>query len=439
MNLSKKFAKYVTSSVLGMIGLSCYILADTYFVSAGVGSLGLAALNIAIPIFSVISGTGLMAGIGAASRFAALRAAGDPRSKSIFTNICAFGAAAGLLITLLGIAFSKEICLLLGADAQTLPYTDEYLKTLMCTSLFFIMNNILTAFVRNDGNPRLSMAAMLAGSFANILLDYLFIFPLGLGMFGAAAATASAPLISMAILSLHFITKSNTFRLARCRPSPRVILTCLSMGIFSLITELSSGVVMVFFNRAILSLEGNTGVAAYGIVANIALVAVSIFTGISQGIQPLASVAVAESNHAELRKIFRLSCILSLSVAALLFAAACFLHEPMVALFNKENDAKIAALAERGLVLYFAGFFAAGINIIAAAFNAACARTRESFLISMLRGVILIIPAVLLLSRAVGTDGIWLSFGTTEVLTLIVSVAITAYYFRKSAKSVKSS
>ena len=192
MNTSQKFAKYVTSSVLGMVGLSCYILADTYFVSAGVGGLGLAALNIAIPIFSLISGTGLMAGIGAASRFTALRAAKDKNAENIFTNICAFGMAAGVLITLLGFVFSEEICLLLGADTETLAYTDEYLKTLMCTSLLFIMNNILTAFVRNDGNPRLSMAAMLIGSFANILLDYLFIFPLGLGMFGAAPRRRSS-------------------------------------------------------------------------------------------------------------------------------------------------------------------------------------------------------------------------------------------------------
>ena len=439
MNASQKFAKYVTSSVLGMLGLSCYILADTYFVSAGVGGLGLAALNIAIPIFSLISGTGLMAGIGAASRFTALRAAKDKNAENIFTNICAFGMAAGVLITLFGFAFSEEICLLLGADAEILAYTDEYLKTLMCTSLLFIMNNILTAFVRNDGNPRLSMAAMLLGSFANIFLDYLFIFPLGLGMFGAAAATASAPLVSMLILSLHFLKKSNTFRLIKCRISPRAIAACLSMGTFSLITELSSGVVMVFFNRSVFSLAGNTGVAAYGIIANIALVAVSIFTGISQGIQPLVSVSAAEKNKPELSKILRLSCALSLAVAGLLFAAAFLFREPMVALFNKESDAEMAALACRGLVLYFTGFFAAGLNIIAAAFYAACTNTKESFLISMMRGVILILPAVLILPRAAGTDGIWLSFGTAEALTLVFSAVTIVRYFRKFAKSAKSS
>lgn len=439
MSFTQKFIKYVTSSVLGMIGLSCYILADTYFIASGIGGLGLAALNIALPIFSVISGIGLMAGIGAASRFSALRAAKDKRAERVFSNICVFGAATGALITLLGIVFSKEICLFLGTDAETLALTDEYLKTLMCTSLFFIMNNILTAFVRNDGNPRLSMTAMLVGSFANIILDYLFLFPLKLGMFGAAAATASAPLISILILSLHFLTKSNTFRLLKCRISLCEIAACLSMGIFSLITELSSGIVMALFNRAIFSLEGNAGIAAYGIIANIALVAVSIFTGISQGIQPLASVAAAEKNKEALSKILRLACALSLAVAGLLFASVYFFREPMVAIFNKEGDGGISVLACRGLTLYFTGFFAAGINITAAAFHAACTKARESFLISVMRGVIFIIPTVLILARIAGTDGIWLSFSMAEAITLAFSVIITVRYFRKFAKSAKSS
>lgn len=439
MNPSKQFAKYVTSSVLGMLGLSCYILADTYFISAGIGELGLAALNIAIPVFNLISGIGLMTGVGAASRFSAYRAAKDKRADVLFSHACAFGLAAGIVLTVGGALFSEKLCLLLGADGETLALTNEYLKTLMCTSLLFILNNILTAFVRNDGNPRLSMAAMMTGSFANILLDYVFIFPLRLGMFGAAAATASAPLISMLILSLHFITKANTFHPMKCRISPRLLCACLSMGIFSLITELSSAVVMILFNHSIFALEGNTGVAAYGVIANIALVAVSIFTGISQGLQPLASVSAAENDRKALARGLRLSLLLALFVSALLLLTAILFGEPITALFNKQGDAKLAALAERGLVLYFTGFFAAGINIVCAAFAAACARVRESFVISILRGAVLIVPAVLFLPEIAGTDGIWLSFPAAEALTLLFSVLFLVSFFRKFAKSAKSS
>ncbi len=439
MSYITKFTKYITASVLGMIGLSCYILADTYFVSVGIGELGLAALNIAIPIFNLISGIGLMTGVGAASRFSAYRASGDKRAESIFTNACVFGFLSGILITVLGIVFSEELCFLLGADEETISYTNEYLQTLMCTSLFFILNNIFTAFVRNDGNPRLSMAAMLIGSFANIILDYIFIFPLKLGMFGAAAATASAPLISMGILSLHFITKTNTFRLQKCRIAPSIIFSCLTVGIFSLITELSSGIVMVIFNRSILEPEGNTGVAAYGIIANIALVAISIFTGISQGLQPLASVAAAEKNKKELWNGLRLSCILAFSIAALLLIFAVLFRGPLVSLFNKEDDTKLSELAQRGLIIYFTGFFAAGINIICASFTAACAKVRESFFISIFRGIVFILPSVLILSRIAGTDGIWFSFCMAEMLTLCFSVVFVLSFFRKFEKSAKSS
>lgn len=434
MTFFSRFSKYVSSAVLSMIGFSCYILADTYFISAGVGGLGLAALNFAIPIFSMISGVGLMSGVGAASLFSAMRAKRDSRADALFTNACLFGLAVSLVISLLGIAFSTPISRLLGADTDTLTYTNEYLKTLMCMAPLFIMNNILTAFVRNDGNPRLSMAAMLIGSFSNILLDYVFIFPMKLGMFGAAAATAAAPLISICVLSLHFIKKMNTFSFRRCRISLRLIGMFLGMGVFSLVTEVSSGVVMTVFNRVILAMAGNTGVAAYGVIANIALVAISVFTGISQGIQPLVSVAAAGENRTELRRTLCYAAVLSLAISGILMAAAILFRVPIVSVFNSEKDAALTEIAEHGLPLYFLGFFPAGLNIIAASFLSACEKAKEGFLVSLLRGIVLILPAVLILPRFLDMDGVWLSFGTAEILTLGVSLLCILSFLRQFAK-----
>lgn len=434
MKFLQTYIKYISSGVLGMLGLSCYILADTYFISAGVGNLGLTALNIAIPVFSMISGVGLMIGVGASARFSSMRARADQRANNLFANACCFGLAAGLLITFIGIAFSQELCQILGADKETLAYTNEYLKTLMCTSLLFIMNNILTAFVRNDGNPRLSMTAMLVGSFSNIILDYVFIFPMKLGMFGAAAATAVAPTVSMMILSLHFITKANTFSLRRCRISLRLIGLCLYTGVFSFITELSSGLVTLAFNRVILDKAGNIGVAAYGIIANVALVAISVFTGISQGLQPIASVACARGNRRELHRAFRYSCILSLAFSVILMLCAIFFHREIVAIFNSEKSTEMAALAEHGLPLYFIGFFPAGLNIITASFLSACEKPKESTVLSFLRGIIFILPSVFLLSSIAGINGVWLSFGTAESLTFFFSVGFTVLFLRKFEK-----
>lgn len=188
----KEFARYTSLNVLGMIGLSCYILADTFFVAKGLGTSGLAALNLAIPVYSFIHGSGLMFGIGGATKFSISRKSG--LSDLIFTNTLFFAGITALLFFLAGLFLSPQITALLGADSQVAAMTQTYLKMILLFAPAFILNDILVCFVRNDGNPRLSMLAMLGGSMANILLDYVFIFPLGMGIFGAVLATGWRPL-----------------------------------------------------------------------------------------------------------------------------------------------------------------------------------------------------------------------------------------------------
>lgn len=285
--ISREFYKYISLNVLGMLGLSCYILADTFFISKRLGADGLTALNLAISVYSIINGLGLMLGIGGATRFAICRAQNETqKGNQVFTASAAAGITVGLVLLLVGAVGSDAVAKVLGAEGVIQEMTGSYLKTILGFAPFFIMNNILIAFVRNDGSPRLSMAAMLTGSFSNIVLDYVFLFPLNMGIFGAALATGFAPVISLVLLSLHFIRRKNQFTWSfgfNMRAFARQVSDICSLGISAFINELSSAVVLIVFNLLILRLAGNTGVAAYGIVANLALVAVSVFTGISQG------------------------------------------------------------------------------------------------------------------------------------------------------------
>lgn len=175
------FVKYVSQSVMGMVGISCYILADTWFVSAAFGAEGLAALNLAIVVYSLMNAAGLMAGIGGATLFLLSFAAGRERRTEIFSSTAALCLFFAVIFTGAGLFFSGGIARLLGADEVIFAMTRSYLRTILSFSLFFIMNNIFLAFVRNDGSPRLAMAAMVTGSLSNIALDYLFIFPFGWG------------------------------------------------------------------------------------------------------------------------------------------------------------------------------------------------------------------------------------------------------------------
>ena len=212
-----QFARYVSLNVLSMAGLSCYILADTYFISAGVGSNGIAALNLALPAYSLLNGIGLMVGMGGATRYSILRGEGrEDEANQVFTHAAGMAALLGILFTAAGLLFSWEIAGALGASGQVQELASIYLRTLLTFSLLFLFNNLLVCFIRNDGQPNLSMAAMLVGCLSNVVLDYVFIFPLGMGMFGAALATCVAPCIGILISSTHFLRRKNSFRPVRC-------------------------------------------------------------------------------------------------------------------------------------------------------------------------------------------------------------------------------
>ena len=175
-SLVKDFSKYVSLNILGMIGVSFYILADTYYIAKALGATGIAALNFAIPVFSIILGIGLMIGIGGAARFGILKSRNKHKeAEAVFAGALKLGTLAGLLFAVLGLFGSKALSSILGADAVTLPLTHAYMATIMVFAPFFILNNTVLAFVRNDNNPRLAMLAMIGGSVSNVILDYIFL------------------------------------------------------------------------------------------------------------------------------------------------------------------------------------------------------------------------------------------------------------------------
>ncbi|WP_027107851.1 MATE family efflux transporter [Lacticigenium naphthae] len=430
--LFKNFIKYASLNILGMMGLSLYILADTYFVSKAMGPTGLASLNLSISIYSVIHGIGLMIGIGGASRFSILKSQNEIGKASIvFSTAIKTGIIIGMLLAILGVFGTEHLALALGADSATLALTQTYLTTILFFAMLFIVNNILLAFVRNDNNPKLSMIAMLVGSFSNVILDYILIFPLDMGMFGAAFATTLAPLISIFVLLLHFIDKKNALAFWKSKLQWNLIPDILSLGSSAFIIEVSSAVVLITFNLVILGIEGNLGVAAYGIVANLALVGIAVFTGLSQGIQPLISKHYGLKEHAETRKVRQFSVLTSVAIAMIIYIFILLFSDSIIQIFNSENNMEIARIAEIGLKVYFIGFLFAGVNIVTAIFLSATENPKDAFFITIARGLVIMVPLVLILSNILGMMGVWLAFVVTEFLVTLLGI-----YLKEKKKEI---
>ena len=178
----KKFVKYVSQNMLGMVGMSVYILADTYFISVAVGTDGITALNLVLPVYNMIFAIGAMMGVGSAIRLVIERNQEHPNADGYFFHALSWALIVGLLFMFVGIFFPDKLIALLGGDAEIVAVGKNYTRIFMGFAPFFMWNYICNAFVRNDGNPSIAMAATLFSSLFNIVFDYVLMFPLGLSM-----------------------------------------------------------------------------------------------------------------------------------------------------------------------------------------------------------------------------------------------------------------
>ena len=429
MNLTKQFFKYVSQNIFGLLGTSCYILADTYFIAQAAGTDGVTLLNLCLPIYNLIFAFGSMIGLGAATRYAILRAQGDARAQRYFSNAIFSVCILAVPFMLVGIFRPDDLLRLMGGDADIVALGMNYARIFLMFTPFFMCNYVVASFVRNDGDPSLAMVATLSGSLFNVVFDYIFIFPMGLGLPGAALATAISPILSIAVCSAHFIKKSNTITFVRKAPSVRLLAQSCQLGISGFVGELSSGVTTTVFNFLLLRLAGNVAVAAYGVVANFALVATAIFNGVAQGAQPLVSQCYGKNEMAGARKLLLLGCGTALGLAALLYGVVFGYTDALTALFNSENSALMAEFAHSGMRIYFVGYFFAGCNIVAAGYLGAVNRPAEASITSLCRGMVAIVVCSLVLSALFGMNGVWAAFPVSEAITL----ALTVFLLKRKA------
>lgn len=430
MSITKQFTKYVTQNIFGMLGISCYIIADTFFIAKAAGANGITVLNLVLPIYSIIFAIGSMIGVGSATRFAILRAQQEESAEYYFSNaICCVWIIA-IPFILIGIFAPDKLIALMGGDETIVALGIGYTRIFLLFTPFFMMNYVMSAFVRNDNAPSLAMAGTLAGSLANIVFDYIFMFPMGMGLPGAALATAASPIISILICSTHFMGKRNTIRFRMAIPSIKKLWQSCQLGVSAFVGEISSGVTTAVFNFLILGLVGNVGVAAYGVIANFALVAVAMFNGISQGAQPLVSTYYGEGNQGAVQKILKLGIGTAVALAVGVVVVVYGFTDEMVAIFNSENSVELASYAHTGMRIYFIGFLFAGFNIVGTGFLSATEQAKEAFITSFLRGFAGILACSLILSAIWGVNGVWSSFLASELLTAVVMFVI----LRRAAK-----
>lgn len=417
-----------------MVGMSCYIIADSFFIAKAEGANGLTALNLVLPLYNLIFAIGSMVGVGSAIRHSVLKARGDSSADSYLFNALFFTAVLGLVFTFIGIFAPEKLLTLLGADSTIVETGRDYTRIFMCFGPIFMWNYVANTYVRNDGAPTVAMIATLSSSLFNIVFDYVLMFPLKMGMKGAALATVLSPVLGITICSIHLFSKRSNVKIKPCVPSIKRLISSCQVGIPAFVGEMSSGIITLVFNYVLLSLAGNIVVAAYGVVANVSLVTLAVFNGIAQGSQPLISRNHGAERHSDVNSLKKLSLIVALVMGIILYAVMYFATDPIVAVFNSEHNAQLAKYANTGVKLYFIGVLFAGLNIVGSSFFSAVEKAKEAAVISVLRGFVLVVLFVLILPKVLGVNGVWLSYPAGEFSTMLVMIVMFLLTNKKEKK-----
>lgn len=430
-SLLNEFIEYTSFGIISMIGVALFILADTFFIANGIGPTAIASLNVAIPVSNLLHGTGWLIGVGGSTLYSIQRGKGmEEQANAIFTFTIKLAAIVGVVLCSLLFIFNAPLLRLFGASDQTFNMAQEYFLIHVFFGTFFILSNTFISFVRNDYNPRLATISLLTGGFSNIILDYIFIYIFGWGMAGASFATILSPAITMLMLTIHLRNPRRKLHFTNYKFQLNRIFKIASIGFSSFFNEISSGIVIVIFNFTMLRMIGDIGVASYGIVANINIIAILIFQGMGQGVQPLISRYHGMVRTNEVKTLIKYSIIGLILVSTVMMTINLSFSDFIIGLFNKTNHAQIQSLANEGLFYFTTAFVVAGINIVVIFIMAAVEKSRASMILSLSRGLILIPPIILILARMFSITGVWSTMLVVESLTALFSLFFLARYIK---------
>jgi len=431
----RRFARYVVPSVVGSVVTSLYLVVDGVFIARGVGETGVAAVTLVLPLTMAFVAMSMVFSVGGANLVSISLGSDDPdRAVSIFRQSVYTLMIIGAVFSLVGAAFAGDIASALGARGRLRLPATEYMRYYMVFTIPVLLAIALSTFIRHDGSPRLSMRSMLWGALTNILLDYVFVFPLKMGLRGAAIATGLGQLVTVLACMRHFIEHRGVLTIGGVRIRARDVKEIVLLGTPSFLAEVSYSVLMYMHNIEIACRIGEIGVTSYGVVNYINNLAYMALLGICQGIQPLMSYYYGCEKPEESRKYRRLGIRASIAVSALFLMLCLILGRPIIRVFASSPG--VVSLAYTILNYTNVAYITLGMNLIYQAYLQSVYMPRWANVICLLRGFVFVRLGLMALPRLLGDTGIWATMMFSEGLTLIVALCASAVRHRDPAPAV---
>ena len=399
-NVFKLYLKYFIPTIGAALSSAIYILFDTIFIGQGVGGDGLAALNIAIPIFGFYSGTGLLIGIGGSTLLSIERGRGhEKRSNKIFTLSIIMGSVISILYMILGLLFIDKVAYFLGATEYILPLVKEYLFIIMIGTVSFVMVNVLSPFIRADKAPKTAMAAVIIGGFTNIALDYIFVFPLNMGMKGIALSTLVSEIFYFGFSTIFLIKKKLWFRRSHGNfaESKEILISIVKIGFVQFLMQSLNSVSAFIINKVLIFYGSVSYVGAWSICSNMNMVILLPLIGLTQGVQSIVAYFHSSQNKSKERrvknKVLQYSLIYSITVTLIVFI---FTAE-VLRIFTNDMDLLKVTIPIMKIVVV--GFPFLGLLYAVITFMQVSGKEDDATKLELMRQIVLSMPLVIILPR----------------------------------------
>lgn len=422
------FRRYALPQMAGLLFNSVYFIVDGVFIGNRLGRDALAAAAVSVPVIEVLIALALALTGGASILIG--RSVGQRKAQNarrVFALSLLMTLVLGVCTLSVGLFMPDRLARLLGATPDIMAPSVAYLRYILLFSPFLLLSFVLGGLVRTDGRPRLAMVAMIIGSLSNVLLDYVFMYPLNMGITGAALATGLGPVLSVLILLPHFLMRRGQLYLSRVRLNLREAGQLLLLGFPGFILEFTIGMLTLLHNLAILRQGyGELGLAAYLLIGYLMLMMLTVFLGLAEGLQPVFAYLHGAKQGDRLLALRRYALKVVTVIGVLLSLAIVLFSGHFYRLFAP-GDAALTTFAATQSRWYFGGLFAAGLNILLIIYWQSTGQSLRALYISLLR--CLVLPALLLFAVPdfAGRTFIWMAHSLSELLTAAAALLLLRY------------
>jgi len=431
-DIPKLLFQYSAPAIIATSAASLYNIIDRVFIGHGVGALAISGLALTFPLMNIAAAFGAMVGVGA-SAMVSIRLGQNNKQEAILIlgNAISLNIIFGISISILGLIFLEPILCTLGASQDTLPYAKQFMEIIlignMFTHLYLGLNNIMRA----SGYPFKAMITTLITVAINLTLAPIFIFLLKWGIRGAALATVTAQMMGTLYVIIHFLGKENvlSITLSSMQLKFKTTRDILSLGMSNFLMLLCSSVVLSFINLSLKKYGDDHTIGAFGIISGIMGLAVMIVIGFNQGMQPIVGYNFGARQISRVLQAFKLTVLAATTITSISFLVAELFPWSIAKAFT--NDDTLINMTVSGLRLSFLMFPIVGFQIVTSNFFQSTGKSKISIFLSLIRQVLLLIPALIILPRFLGLNGVWLSLPASDFSSALLTYSLLQWQLKK--------